>query len=225
MHDPCKGPGRDDSCGWFMRSYHGDQKVMEAITKRFEEDWDRVFKSDSGNSYMCGYFCPNGDPHFSVHGIALNLFFIAINQVFKCDGRTSWKRSRLWMQSHLFDLLLFAENTTDSLHDEITRKFAIGCGEPHTEQSRKERIRTMASIIYGYILRDLRPWYRHPRWHIHHWRLQVHPWQWLKRGLFDRCCMCGKRFKFGSTAMSDWNGTKIWHDSCDDTLKQPVKTA
>jgi len=82
--------GDDDSCGWFMRARHGDQMVLEKIIKRFEEDWDRVFQPseqdhdpDDGEFvpmvYYCGFFKPNGDPHFSVQAIVLNLFFIAAN--------------------------------------------------------------------------------------------------------------------------------------------------
>jgi hypothetical protein len=31
------------------------------------------------------------------------------------------------------------------------------------------------------LLRSRRHWWRHPRWHFWHWKLQVHPWQRWKR--------------------------------------------
>lgn len=34
-------------------------------------------------------------------------------------------------------------------------------------------------------------------WHIHHWSVQVHPWQALRRWLFDRCRQCGRGFPYG----------------------------
>jgi len=204
-----------------MRSGHGDQVKLEKIQKRFSEDWDRIFKSDSGNVYFCGLFCPNGDPHFSVQGIVLNLFFIASNVHFEVDGRSNWKKTRAWMQANLFDIMMFAENPTDSLFDGITRKFESGCGEPHTPRAREERIERMASVIYGWILRQQRPWYKHPRWHIHHWKFQFHTWQYLKRGLFDRCSICGKGFKFGASVCGDWHGTRIWHDECSTVGQKP----
>lgn len=60
-----------------------------------------------------------------------------------------------------------------------------------------------------------RPWYRRPRWHVHHWRLQVHPLQHLKRWLFSRCCRCGRRFPWGySPAALQWDGTgPLWFRS------------
>lgn len=218
--DPCKGPGGDDSCGWFMRAHHGDQAVMEKIEKRFAEDWDRVFNSQDEDSegrpigpirrtYFCGYFCPNGDPHFSVHGIVLNLFFTAAMVVFESDGLSNWRRAKKFMRKHLFDILMFAENPHDSLFDGITRKFEIGCGEKHDARAREQRIRRMAACIYGWILREERPWYRHPRWHIHHWQLQLHPWQNLWHWITRRCAICGKRFRYREVPISDWAGTKV----------------
>lgn len=210
--DPCTD-GTDDSCGWFMRSRHGDKEVLERIKKRFEFDWDRVFTSESRkHTYFCGLFCPDGDPHFSVHGIVLNLFFIACCEVFG-----SYDKAVPFMRKHLFEILFFAENTTDSMFDGITRKFEIGCGEKHTPQRRQERIHNTAGCIYAWILRNSRPWYRHPRWHIRHWKLNIRFFQKFHRWAFARCCKCGKRFtKWGDcNVIGNWDGDRIWHGDCD----------
>lgn len=225
--DPEKD-GSDDSCGWFMRSRHGDRAVLEKIVKHFEEDWDRIFQPSKedhdpddgpydGKTYFCGLFKPDGDPNLSVHGIVLNLFLVAANVHFESDGRTSWKKSKAWMQKNIFDILLFAENPVDSLFDGITRKFEKGCNESHTPQRRQERIRSMASCIYSWILREQRPWYRHPKWHIHHWRIQIHFLQKLKRWLFARCCKCQKGFKWNESVIGSWSGKEIWHDRCESS--------
>jgi hypothetical protein len=58
------------------------------------------------------------------------------------------------------------------------------------------------------ILQELRPWYRHPRWHFWHWKIQVHPVQQLKRYLFSRCAKCGRGFAWGESPTSNsWHGT------------------
>lgn len=176
-HDPCNR-GSDDSCGWFPRAHHGDEAVLKKIVGDFAFDWDRVYKpsredhdDEDGEfvdqTYFRGLFKPNGDPLLSVQGIVLNLFTVASNHAFKGNR----KKSFAYLRSHLFDILLFAENPVDSLRDSIMRTFAKGCGSEYTDAERMARIESMASMIYGYILRDTRPWYRHPRWHIHHWRL------------------------------------------------------
>lgn len=224
--DPERGPGGDDSCGWFMRAHHGDQKVLEKIVKRFEEDWDRVWdyrEEDSlgeptgpiKSTYFRGYFLPNGEPHLSTHGIVLNLFFIAAGEHFKSYGDSNWKRARKFMRRHLFDILLFAENPVDSLHDSIVRTFG-------GKYKRDDAIHSMASCIYGWILRTERPWYRHPRWHIHHWKIQVHFLQLLHRYLFVRCCKCGNGFKWNESVMGSWSGKDVWHEHCESDMKRPT---
>jgi hypothetical protein len=63
--------------------------------------------------------------------------------------------------------------------------------------------------------RLMRPWYRHPRWHIWHWRIQIHPWQKFRRWAFDRCHFCKGRFAWGECPTGNWSGTAIWHNRCD----------
>lgn len=51
------------------------------------------------------------------------------------------------------------------------------------------------------------PWWKHPRWHVWHWQIQVHPLQDLKRWLFSRCAKCGRRFSWGYAPVStQWGG-------------------
>lgn len=186
-HDPCLG-GSDNSCGWFQRAHHGDPEVLKAIVSDFTFDWDRTYKPDKGDhddedgpfvdkTYYRGLFKPNGDPLLSVHGIAINLFFLAALKVFGTR-----KAALKYLDSHLFEILFFAENPVDSLRDSIMRTFQKGCGEEYTDRERKERIESMASCIYGYILRNSRPWWKHPRWHFNHWRISCR-WiaQWKNR--------------------------------------------
>jgi hypothetical protein len=73
-----------------------------------------------------------------------------------------------------------------------------------------------------------RPWWRHPKWHIHHWRVQLHLVQRFKRWMWSRCQKCGGRFSWfdaGGRVVGTWggkgpawfhNGEKIWHMSCED---------
>jgi hypothetical protein len=168
--DPEKD-GTDDSCGWFMRARHGDARVLEKIAKRFETDWDRTWTYDPSEdceaedktkrTYACGFFNPNGMPRLSVQGIVLNLFFLAAIEVF-----STRKKAYAFCQKNLFEIMLFAENPFDSLHDGLTLKYG-------NDTRREDRIASMASTIYGWILRATQPWYRHPRWHFWHWKIQV----------------------------------------------------
>ena len=215
--------GTDDSCGWFIRSRHLDQDVLQKIINDFDVDWDTVFTGDSGTIYNCGLFKQNGQPHLSVMGVTLYLFYRAASQIFKAqqkgEGFQYQKKANKYIHKHLADILSFAENPVDSLFDSITRKFEIGCNEEYTERNRRQRIEKMASIIYSYIMRDLRPWYKHPKWHIHHWKIQIHPLQKIIGFIFDRCCFCGKKFGWNESRYSSWNGDTIWHSNCDTSIK------
>lgn len=212
--------GSDDSCGWFKRARHGDPAVLEKIVKEFGQDWDHWYVSEhSKETRLVGYFDPtDGDPLMTVHGITLNLFWLAAINVF--GGRDKAER---YMRKDLFRILHFAENPTDSMMHLIRQTYGV---EP-----REERIRSAAAMIYGWILRAQRRWWQHPRWHVHHWELQIHPWQTLRRWLFDRCCRCGQRFALGESPISSsWDYIKpksfrstvgLYHDTCGNPASVP----
>lgn len=224
--------GSDDTCGWFMRAHHGSKTVLEKIIKRFQEDWDRIWTYDPAKDggddgeqqrgktvHMQGYFNPNGMPRMSVSGITLNLFFLAACEHFNSDGRSNWEKARKFMRRNLFDIIMFAENPTDSLHDTLTLKYG-------NDTTREDRIRTMAATIYGWVLRAEQPWWRHPRWHVHHWKINIHAVIKFKRWAFSKCCKCGKRFPWGYSPVTDnWNSkgprwfsgeSDIYHSNCHD---------
>lgn len=198
--------GDDDSCGWFMRSRHGKKEVLERIVKRYDFDWDQSFESGGSTYYThlfydktAGLSC--GAPAMSTMGITLNLFFHAAMEHFD-DGREKWERARRlagkFMQKHLFEILLFAENPCDSLHVSICNLYNGDVGP----ERREERIREFAHIVYGWVLRATRPWYKHPRWHLHHWEINVSFLLKFKRWAFSRCQKCGKGFVWGYAPVS-----------------------
>lgn len=220
-HEDPESDHTDDSCGWFPRARHGNQELRKKIAKEFEFDWDRNYKSESGRLYLTSLFDPNGNPNMSTHGIVLNLFWTAAFYFFKQNHR----KANRFMQRNLWDILFFAENPTDSLRNEIARVFYDPAEHKPSqkERERKERIKEMADLIYGWILRKQRPWWKHPKWHIWHWRIQIPLLQKFKRAFIDRCAKCGKGFRFGEIPIGSWSGTQIWHDRCDDSAKVTLK--
>lgn len=75
------------------------------------------------------------------------------------------------------------------------------------------------------VLRANRPWWRHPRWHVHHWKIQVPAILHFKRWAFSRCSKCGGRFRWGEAPVTaNWHGTgplwfkserDVYHLACD----------
>lgn len=210
--DPEKD-GTDDSCGWFKRPRHGNHEHFEKIKKEFNYDFDHTSKYDDGRPMYLGWFHPCGDPLFSPLSIALHFFHRACLIHFDGNHVKTWK----FMRKHTYDIIAFAENPVDSMINTIQNKYGA---------KREERINSLASMVYGCILRWTQPWWRHPCWHIHHWKIQVHFIDHLKRFLFSRCCKCGKHFKWGYAPVTDsWNGTgprwfrserNVYHSDCSN---------
>lgn len=206
--------GTDDSCGWFMRPRHGDKAVFEKIKRAFASEWDGEY---------IGWFDENGFPKLSVQATSLGLFRRAAYIHFG----ESWTRTDKFLRRHLLDILSFSENTTDSFSDTLTMRYG-----PSTKD---ERVNNAASIVYGCILRWARPWYRAPRWHVWHWKLQIHPLQAFKRWAFSRCAVCGRRFTWGYSPVSNqWHGTGprwfrnehgVFHSDCSNTQVSDVASA
>lgn len=69
-------------------------------------------------------------------------------------------------------------------------------GEDHP-QKRSDHLAGIMRGIASDLLRKRRRWWQHPRWHIHHWKIQVHPLQQFKRWAFSRCAGCGNGFSWG----------------------------
>jgi hypothetical protein len=216
----------DDSCGLFIRARHFDKKIVDQTVKEFESEWDNTFKSDSGYIYNTGWFNPQGENSLSVRGIVLNMYIYAAKICLNPNNNHSpskmWKKAFKFVNNNYTEIMYFAENNRDSIRDTIVRKFEIGCNVEYTPEKRKEMIKECASIICADIMRRNRKWYQHPKWHIHHWSIQFHPFRKLKRRFWDKCSKCGQR-GFKGNVMGNWDGDLIWHEECDKSCNSPVE--
>lgn len=70
-------------------------------------------------------------------------------------------------------------------------------------------IRLMAAALN----RHSRPWWRHPRWHVHHWKINFNLARNIKRALFVRCHGCKKALGWNCSATSDGGG-RLFHSGC-----------
>jgi hypothetical protein len=198
--------GTDDSCGWFQRSRHGDKAVLSKIVSGFDFDWDK---------WAGSWFKPDGTPNLSTIAITFGMMHKAAWEHFKHNRR----KTDRFMRRHAADLISFAENPTDSLFQSINRVYGV-----NERETREDRIASFASVCYGWVLRATRPWYRHPKWHVHHWKIQVHAIQQLKRRLFTRCAGCGKSFnRRQSVHTAQWHAKGpqwfkgeqgVYHEAC-----------
>lgn len=150
--DPCTD-GTDDSCGYFQRARHGDADVL----KKIQDEFDFNYK----NNY---WFYKNGGAVFTPAGTLICMYKTALWVVFKSNR----KKVNAFMRKHLVDIMFLAENPTDCIGDTITNKYNY-----EGRELISERI-ALAGIIYADILRKIRPWYKHPKFHFRHWVLQIY---------------------------------------------------
>lgn len=85
----------------------------------------------------------------------------------------------------------------------------------HDNLSSVENPEQLVRLIAAALNRRFKPWWRHPRWHVHHWKLQVHPWQQFKRWAFARCAGCTKGFRWGESVWG-YGDARIFHDTCTE---------
>ena len=104
--------------------------------------------------------------------------------------------------------------------------FLPGYHTNNPKDSKEARQEHFTGILCGVargVLYELRPWWKHPKWHIWHWRIQIPFLQQLKRVTIERCAKCGRRFSWNECVIGSWSGTQIWHDRCDDSAKVTLK--
>lgn len=113
------------------------------------------------------------------------------------------------------------EDSCDWFGSNLSKANGWWPGEVDELNALKPEVRDAVMFIWWKFRRKLgRPWYRHPRWHFWHWRIQVHHWQLLRRWIWSRCCVCGGRFRYGESVVGWWGGDgyhDIKHCSCSET--------
>lgn len=80
-------------------------------------------------------------------------------------------------------------------------------------------------MIVRILKRHTARWWQHPKWHVWHWRFQVHLWQRFKRRFIERCDKCGVKFRGSTNVYSDWHGTRKWCADCQSTTEKPQTEA
>lgn len=192
--------GDDDSCGYSFPKITDEERVM--IRKLAHNQYGQLFEKDKAEiehkSYA--YICSNQDSYGVVYWS-----WRAIKHI----GKKGWQYGKELSLSEL----QYVYNLYCCPNDNL--KNSLNSIKTESDYA------NVLYLIFRCYKRYSRKWYQHPRWHIHHWRVQFNTFQKLKRRYWDKCSVCGKR-GFKSSANSDWNGTKIWHSECDTSSQNIV---
>lgn len=205
--------GTDDSCGWFRPKLTKEQRLQ---VQYLAED-------EARDPFIQAARCKK----IESPGQSVMLLLAALHQV----------EDRLNTGATSDDISRAAYRLGTCGYDHIRNHlcFLPGYHSNRSEDRLDDRIEAATElylILARYLLGRARPWYRHPRWHIHHWRVQVHPIQKLKRWLFSRCAKCENRFAFGESPISgQWGSAgpqwfkseeSVYHHGCYPSIPRAL---
>lgn len=181
--DPLKFVGKcgcrdDDSCGWHTPPYSpADRDTIQKLAKeQYGHIFERQVRTAEGASYA--RICNEPDCHSAIYWA-----WRAIKHKFKPRGPWQYGvRLTAGERETIYDL---ATCPVDNLKVTFERVKDV------------ESFEELFFCVFRSYIRFHRPWYRHPRWHVWHWRFQFHHWQTFRRWAFDRCAGCGNGFSWG----------------------------
>lgn len=213
--------GSDDSCGWSRPRLSKDQqsRIKSLAGDEAREPWFQAFRGKKIDSP-------------TEAETLLRQAFLIVGKVFSREHlckpaikRVTYEEASRWACESI-------GNPVDNFRSSLA--FLAGYHSNFSEDRERDRQYTAERFLWcvgSYILRERRPWYRHPRWHVWHWQVQIHPLQEFKRWAFSRCCKCGKRFSYGYSPVSnqwDSEGPRwfrseegVFHSECDRPNQKP----
>lgn len=195
----------DDTCGWFTPPYSPSKKdeILQLAAGQYSTIFARQWAVAEGKDYARVCYAPN--------------CYDAIYWAWRAIKHHETKRG-VWQydpalttaeRRYIYELDSNPVDNLRSLFEEVKDA---------------ETFASFFLTVFHCYLRFNRPWYKHPRWHIWHWRFQVHPWQLFRRWLLTRCEGCGKRFAYGYSPVShSWDSKRpkflrgergLYHSEC-----------
>lgn len=205
-----RSPGQrtDDSCGWFDRrpgQYADavayllkDQSFMHevrlAIARR--EPMPYPFYGGISERHMTGMRLPAGEALALVLMVAMQL-----------ETRRWWNGQNGKPGAHSSTLLKWFDRERD-----VTAEAAHLALNPTDNLSHVDDPESAVRLIAACLNRSFRPWWKHPRWHVHHWKINFDLTRNLKR-MFQRCATCRKPLGFGCCP-HDLGDGRLHHGDC-----------
>lgn len=204
---PGTGNRTDDSCGWFDRT-PGDYADAVAYVLKDEtfmhdvrlalarqEPMPYPFYEGISERHMTGMRLPAGE--------ALALVLMVASEL---ELRRWWNGQRGKSGASSSTVQRLFSRKRDVMPEAISLALHPLDNLSHVHEP-EQVIRTIAAALN----RRFRSWWRHPRWHVHHWKINFDLPRNLKR-MVHPCATCGKRLGFGYSPVSDGRG--LHHHEC-----------
>ena len=185
----------DDSCGWFPRDLTPPiQNAVDQFMSACHEG-DRLMieaailrRAPYDARYPSLKRMPVGE------GYALAIMVLTFIDRWSLQPKRAWRRRSEWKAQ--LRILRLAERATLNSIDNVLEA---------------ETVESFVKWLARIYRRDIRPWWQHPRWHVHHWKINFDIARNVKR-MFQRCATCRKPLGFGCSPLSDDRG--LHHMNC-----------
>lgn len=189
------GQRRDDSCGWFPRNLTPPiQKAVDQFMSACH-DGERLMieaailrRAPYDARYPSLKRMPIGE------GYALALMVLTFIDRWSLQPKRAWRRRSEYRAQ--MRVLRLAERAALNGVDTVLEA---------------DSVESFVRMLAGIYRRDVRPWWQHPRWHVHHWKVNFNLPRNLKR-MFQPCATCRKPLGFGYCPVSDGRG--LHHGPC-----------
>lgn len=205
---PSKGQRTDDSCGWFDRRPReyadalkyllGDETTKHEINLVLARRTETLapFYQGISERQLCYPRLAASDALAVCLMVAreLELRRYWNGQNGKDGACRSWWRKTFTKRRNV---------------DSIAMDLALN---PLDNLSSVETPEAMIDLIAGALARHFKPWWKHPRWHVHHWKVNFNIARNLRRMLIDKCSTCGKRLGWNYCPVS--SGGHLHHGEC-----------
>lgn len=216
MHDPCT---QAFVIRYPWRAYKNPRPGSD-FERNYRDPFITIWHRDperDGSDDSCGWSYPKVSDKRLVEKLKSDIDFLTEHHgglsVQKArEGQPSWWL--LWMQRASY--WATSEKTGEGRGLTSTQLAAMTFGQSFPgkrddDWSEDRDSGRQAWIFARCYLQLVRPWWKHPRWHVWHWSFQIHPLQSLRRWLFDRCDVCGRGFQWGESGItSNWDRVSKW---------------
>lgn len=195
----CRGQRSDDSCGWFDRRPREYADAVQYLLKD-KEALHEISRSIATKRNVTG---PYGHTYPRMPmGETLAVTMMVAQQL---ELRRWWNGQN--GKRGACEAFFVRHLTRQRAVADIAADLALN---PLDNLSTAEDPESLIRIVAACLHRRFKPWWKHPRWHVHHWEVQIHFWHTFRRWALSRCCKCGGRFTWGESPYSStWDVPKL----------------
>lgn len=191
---PGTGNRKDDSCGWFDRT-PGEYRDAVAELLADQGDVQAVQNAIDRSVHQPAGYSERGWKRMTPADCWAACMMVAV----RLEHSRAWRlrrSGRRFVRDRYAETVRLATNLALNETDNLQTS---------------ENVSSFVGSIASALNRRFRPWWKHPRWHVHHWRVHIDLVRNLKR-MVHPCATCNRRLGFAYSPVGDDAG--LHHRKC-----------